>query len=408
MPSQFNFSILFWLNHSKAQNDLAPIYARITVNGRRSEISLQRHCSSKLWDKKIQRMKGRSPEAQKLNSYLDRSYAKLVSCHEEILREDEFLTSSAIKSRFLGKSSKAKTLLDILTYHKEHMQEVLKYGTLKNYKATEKYLKSFLKSQYKNHDIYLKRISYEFVSGFDRFLRKQKNAEDHPQLSNNGVMKHMQRFKKLMNLAIKLDWLKDDPFQNYTMRFEKFDRDYLTRSELSLIEDLFLEKEYLEVTRDVFLFACYTGLSYIDVKLLTLDNIIEQPQGRNYIHYCREKSHIPVKIPLLEKPQAILDKYLIYSRTNTNLLPVFSNQKVNKYLKEIKKLCEIKKTISFHVARHTFATTITLSNGVPIETVSKLLGHTKLSTTQIYARVIDNKITEDMEHLQIKMNRSDK
>lgn len=183
---------------------------------------------------------------------------------------------------------------------------------------------------------------------------------------------------------------------------EKFDRPYLNQTELKYIEETRFTRQTLETTKDFFLFACYTGLSYIDVKNLTIDNLIQGVNGKDWIYCRREKSQTSMKIPLLEKAQEILQKY--QDPVSEFLLPVYSNQKTNSYLKEIANQCKIQKKLSFHVARHTFATTITLSNGVPIETVPKLLGHSKLSTTQIYARVIDQKIGEDMDLLQSKLN----
>ena len=282
------------------------------------------------------------------------------------------------------------------------MGEVLKPGTLKNYGATEKYLTEYLSQEHKTADIYLKNISYQFVIGFDKFLRRQKDKSGKKQLSNNGVMKHMERFKKLTNLSIKFGWMDKDPFRDYKMKFEKFDRAYLNQRELNYIEKTRFSRVTLETTKDIFLFACYTGLSYVDVKHLTTDNLIQGINGKDWIYCRREKSQISMKIPLLEKAQQILDKYR--NPVSEFLLPVYSNQKTNSYLKEIADQCKISKKLSFHVARHTFATTITLSNGVPIETVSKLLGHSKLSTTQIYARVVDQKIGDDMDLLQSKLS----
>ena len=337
-----------------------------------------------------------------MNNYLDAKYAKLLQCYEELLKEDRVITAQAVKSRFLGSDATSKTLKDVLEHHNNTMGEVLKPGTLKNYGATEKYLLDYLVKGHKTSNIYLKNISYQFVTGFDSFLRRQKDKTGKKQLSNNGIMKHLERFKKLINLAIKLGWMEKNPFRDFKMKFEKFDRAYLNQRELNFIEETRFARATLETTKDIFLFACYTGLSYIDVKNLTQENLIKGINGKDWIYCRREKSQTPMKIPLLEKAQEILQKYR--NPVSEFLLPVYSNQKTNNYLKEIASQCKIYKKLSFHVARHTFATTITLSNGVPIETVSKLLGHSKLSTTQIYARVVDQKVGEDMDLLQSKLS----
>lgn len=401
MDSKNTFRILFWLNSAKIKNTLAPIYARVTINGRRAEISLARQCHPDSWDDRAHRMKGRNPKATVINNYLDSKYSKLLQCYEELLKEDRVITAQAVKARFLGSDSTSKTLKDVIEHHNKTMVEILQPGTLKNYGATEKYLLDYLTKAHKTSNIYLKNISYQFVTGFDNFLRRQRDKTGKKQLSNNGIMKHLERFKKLMNLAIKLGWLEKDPFRDYKMKFEKFDRAYLNQRELKYIEETRFSRATLETTKDIFLFACYTGLSYIDVKNLTRENIINGINGKEWISCRREKSQTPMKIPLLEKARLILEKY--ENQLTDALLPVYSNQKTNKYLKEIAAQCKIQKKLSFHVARHTFATTVTLSNGVPIETVSKLLGHSKLSTTQIYARVVDQKIGDDMELLQSKL-----
>ncbi len=220
-------------------------------------------------------------------------------------------------------------------------------------------------------------------------------------------MKHLERFKKMINLAIKLEWLPTNPFQRFQLKFDKYDRQYLNDRELKLIEETYFNSDKLEKVKDVFIFACYTGLSYIDIKELRSNQIIKGIDGNDWIYTKRAKTDEIVKIPLLPKAQEIIKKYKNKPEVIVTglLLPVYSNQKINSYLKDIVKMCGIKKHVTFHVARHTFATTVTLSNGVPIETVSKLLGHSKLSTTQIYARVIETKISEDMQNLMLRIEK---
>ncbi len=216
-------------------------------------------------------------------------------------------------------------------------------------------------------------------------------------------MKHLERFKKMLNLSIRLEWLVKNPFDNFQFRFEKNERQYLSKRELQLVETTEFTNSSLQKVKDVFIFSCYTGLSYIDLKELTIHQIIKGIDGSNWIYTKREKTDETVKVPLLSQAQNIMDRYGD-SIKDEFLFPVFSNQKVNKYLKEIMLQLKIRKNITFHSARHTFATTVTLSNGVPIETVSKLLGHTKLSTTQIYARVLEGKLSEDMLLLKEKLS----
>ena len=272
---------------------------------------------------------------------------------------------------------------------------------MKNYYTTEKYLNSYLNRKLKVNDIYLKQLNYRFIIDFEQYLRTYKNSKKQLVLANNGVMKHLERFKKMINLALKLEWIVKNPFNQFQLKFDKYDRQYLSERELELIENTHYKNKRLEKVKDCFIFSCYTGLSYVDVKELTLNQITKGIDNNYWIFTKREKTNETVKIPLLPKALDIINKYknLSKSTNSKTLLPLCSNQKTNVYLKEIAKDCGIHKNITFHVARHTFATTVMLSNGVPIETVSKLLGHTKLSTTQIYARVVESKISEDIQNL---------
>ena len=214
-------------------------------------------------------------------------------------------------------------------------------------------------------------------------------------------MKHMERLKKMSRLAVRLEWLDKDPFINYKLKFKKTERQFLTEREIRLIEETSFQAPSYSKIKDLFIFACYTGLSYVDVRELKANHLVKGMDGNDWLYTKRTKTDEPLKIPLLPKAKEIIKKYkddpdIIASE---RLLPIYTNHMINRTLKDIADTCGILKRVTFHVARHTFATAITLSNGVPIETVSKLLGHTKLSTTQIYARVVEKKVGEDMQNL---------
>ena len=404
MQTSKTFSIHFWLKMAKRKEDLAPIYVRITVNGKRAEISLKRDISVTQWDARAKRAKPRTHGANSINAYLDDIYSSLLACHKQLTSEFKLITAHNIKARFLGEDEQHKTLMELVDYHNKNMPYTIKSGTLKNYFTTEKYLKMFLKKKMKANDIYLKGLSYSFIINFEQFLRNTPSINSSQPLNNNGVMKHLERFKKLLNLAMDLEWIEKNPFSRFKLKFSKYERAFLSKSELEILELGVLKQEAHIRTRDVFVFACYTGLSYIDVKLLTKDNVVKGIDGDQWIFTSREKTDKPVKVPLLDKALDIISKY--DGTLADSLLPVYSNQKVNAYLKEIALELEIQKKLTFHSARHTFATTVTLSNGVPIETVSKLLGHTKLSTTQVYARVMEQKLSSDIRDLKDKLNNS--
>ena len=404
MQTNNTFSVVLFTRKSRSKQQELFVYARITVNGKRSEISLKRHVQQKDWDSSKNRGRGSSYPIQTLNKYLDQEYARLLDSHKQLLEESKIVTANAIKSRFLGEDDNHKTLSELMDFHNLNMVDVLKYGTMKNYYTSEKYLKKFLNDKLKTKDIYLKQLNYGFIIDFEQYLRSYRNTKKNLMLTNNGVMKHLERFKKMINLAIKLEWMQKNPFNQFQLKFDKYDRAYLTERELELLEKTHYNSERLERVKDCFIFFCYTGLSYIDVKKLTTKQIARGIDNNHWIFTKREKTNETVKVPILPKAMDILAKYRNNSENNDcrALLPLSSNQKTNSYLKEIAKDCGIHKNLTFHVARHTFATTVMLSNGVPLETVSKLLGHTKLSTTQIYVRVVETKISEDIQNLLIR------
>ncbi len=401
MQTNNTFSLIFFTRKSRSNSNKLSIYLRITVNGLRSEISLNRTVYLKQWDTAKNRGRGNTSNIRILNSYLDLVYNRILECHKQLIEEHKVISCKTIKARYLGQDNTQKTLNELIIYHNTNMVSILKPGTMKNYYTTEKYLNKFLSTKIKVNDIFLKQLNYRFICDFEQFLRTYENVNKLKQLTNNGVMKHLERFKKMINLAVKLEWIIKNPFGQFQLKFDKYDRQYLTERELDLIENTSFNQERLERVKDIFLFSCYTGLSYIDVKELTIHQIVKRMDGKYWIHTKREKTNETVKIPLLPKALEIVEKYkgMAQLTNSATLLPLCSNQKTNSYLKEIANACDIHKNITFHVARHTFATTVMLSNGVPIETVSKLLGHTKLSTTQIYARVLEHKISEDIENL---------
>jgi integrase len=401
MQTNNTFALIFFTRKSRSNSKKLAIYARITVNGNRSEISLKRSMSVCNWDSSKGKARGTTENIRILNKYLDHVYGQILDCHKQLLEEFKIISPGAIKARYLGEDDQRKTLLELIEYHNANMVSVLKAGTMKNYYTTEKYLNKFLTQKPRVNDIYLKQLNYRFILDFEQFLRNYKPKKGRRTLTNNGVMKHLERFKKMINLAVKLEWLVKNPFSQFQLKFDKYDRQYLSERELKHIENTYFKSERLERVKDIFIFSCYTGLSYIDVKLLTLHQIVRGIDNNYWIYTKREKTNEVVKIPVLPKALVIIDKYKVISKKIDSelLLPLYSNQKTNSYLKEIAKQCGIPKNITFHVARHTFATTVLLSNGVPIETVSKLLGHTKLSTTQIYARVLEHKISEDISNL---------
>ncbi|MDY7395372.1 site-specific integrase [Aureibaculum sp. 2210JD6-5] len=402
MKTSSTFSILFWADFSRTKNDQASIYARITVNGKRATISLKRKVLVSDWDIHKNRARGTSQKSRILNSYLDETYNHLFKCYRDLMVEHKLITSQAVKARYFGQDENNRSITDIINYHNEDMAGKLKWGTQKNYYTTQSYISKFLLKFYKTTDLYLRELDYHFIIKFEKFLRDYVPEDHQKPMGNNTVMKHIERFRKMITLSLKLGWIERDPFINFKSKFIKTERGFLSLDELQAIENKQFGIPRLELVKDLFVFSCYTSLSYIDVIHLTADNICIGIDGELWIYYKREKTTKPIRIPLLPKALQIIEKYKSNRKSISqgSMFPKISNQKLNSYLKEIADVCGIKKNLTFHIARHTFATTVTLSNGMPIETVSKLLGHSRISTTQIYAKVIERKISDDMQKLR--------
>ena len=397
MRTSSTFSILFWVYGKRAVNNKANIYIRVTLNGKRVNISLKKKINISTWDEKLQRASGTDKDSRILNLYLNEVQSKVYRIYEDFKRDEVPFTSQMVKAKFLGEDKTRFSFQNLVDYYNEKMQHKLHRNTMGQYKTSQRYMMEYILKEYKLTDIPLFNLEYGFIVGFEDFLRSYVPKSGQSKIGNNTAMKHIKRLRRMVTLAYRMKWIERDPFVNFKMKIEKKERGFLT--------DLSSSIERLMVVKDLFVFSCYTGISYVDIVQLNEDNIVMGIDGSPWIMAERVKTGAPFKIPLLPKAAILIDKYKDHYRTNdtSNLLPKLSNQKLNSYLKEIADLCGIKKNLTFHMARHTFATTVTLSNGVPIETVSKLLGHTKLSTTQIYARVVERKVSDDMALLKSKI-----
>tara|TARA_R110001606_G_scaffold64399_1_gene149424 strand:- start:2379 stop:3635 length:1257 start_codon:yes stop_codon:yes gene_type:complete len=406
LKTSTTFSILFWLKQSKAKNGEAPLYARLTVNGKRAEISIKRKIKIINWNSTKNCVKGTNQKARIVNEHLNQVYKGIIQAKNELTLENKFITSQAIKSRYLKEDEQNHTITDIIKYHNEDMTNKLRWGSQKNYYTTQKYISKFIKKQFNTSDMYLKQLDYNFILKFEKFLRDYQPLDHQKKMGNNSVMKHIERFRKMITLSFKLEWIDRDPFINFKAKFEKVERGYLTEKELESIEEKQFSIPRLQLVKDLFIFSCYTGLSYIDVINLTNENFNFGIDGELWIIKKREKTKKLLRIPILPKAKILIDRYKIHPKSEINgtIFPKISNQKLNSYLKEVADVCRIRKNLTFHLARHTFATTITLTNGVPIETVSQLLGHSRISTTQIYAKVIERKVSDDMASLILKLS----
>ena len=397
----------FYAKSTKANgNGLLPIYVRLTIDGKRFEYSTKKFIEPSKWSTELSKMKGNSEEARSINNLLDFTRNRINEIQFELLKDGVTLNIEEFKNRLLGIKERERLLIPIFTEHNRKIKELVgtEYapGTLERYETSLKHTKDFLQWKYRVSDIDIEKIDHAFITEYEFYLRTERKC------ANNTAVKYIKNFHKIINICLANGWLTKDPFANYKSKVKEVTREFLTELEIkSLMEKEFVS-ERLELVRDIFVFSCFTGLAYIDVKQLSNDNIVLGIDGDKWINKNRQKTDTNSKIPLLPTAQYIVNKYDNHPvcKNKGNLLPILSNQKMNAYLKEIATVCGINKELTFHIARHTFATTVTLSNGVPIETVSKMLGHTNLKTTQHYAKILDKKISEDMQVLKAKFNTS--
>ena len=399
-----NFSLLFYLK--KPKNYLKgpmPIYMRVTVDGSPKEISIGRKWDSSRWNQKAGRTSGTKEDAILLNAYLDILKIKVYEVRRQLLDKDETLTADAIKNTLRGTNEKSKMIMVIFQDHNDQMKSLVgkdySPGTLERYKISFLHTKSFMEWKYGVSDMDIKKLNYEFISQYEFWLKTIRNC------NHNSTVKYLANFRKIVIGCIKRGWLEKDPFAGFKMTKKEVIPEFLTEDELEKISKKKFASERINQVRDIFLFCCHTGLAFVDVKKLKASEIGIGIDGSKWIFALRQKTGTPSRIPLLPFALEILDKYKDHPVcvNSDKLLPVLSNQKYNEYLKEIANVCGINKNLTTHTARHTFATTVTLGNGVPMETVSKMLGHKNLRTTQHYAKVLDKKISDDMNALKNKM-----
>lgn len=401
-------SILFYLKRAKVNSKgLVPIFQRITVAGKRIEKSTGKFIDPDKWSVEGGKLKGVSTEARTINSHLDLLKSKVLDAEKDLYNRDELINAEAISNKLLGIKKRERLLIPIFEEHNRKMKELigLEYaaGTYERYVTSLKHTKDFLLWKYNVTDIAIEKIDHAFITEYEFYLRSERKC------ANNTAVKYIKNFHKIINQCLANGWLDKDPFVNYKSKVKDVVREFLDEKEIEEIINKEFGIERLEVVRDIFIFSCFTGLAYVDVQQLSQDNIALGIDGEKWIFKNRQKTDTTSKIPLLPMALEIIKKYENHPLcVNQNkLLPILSNQRMNSYLKEIATLCNIKKDLTFHIARHTFATTVTLTNGVPIETVSKMLGHTNLKTTQHYAKILDKKISEDMMVLRNKFNVKD-
>ena len=396
------FRVVFYLRSNYVNKEgKTSVMLRIYLNNERLSLgSTGISVKSSQWDKEKERIKGRTTEALNTNLQLDNIASGLQSIFRRIEMSD-VVSLERIKSEFLGKKEEIDTLMQLFEKHNGDVAKQVGVSvgkaTLQKYNVCKRHFSEFLEKQYKRSDLKLTELTYVVIREFDLYLRTEVGQNP------NTATKTMKTFKTITLLGQKMGVLLHDPFMNHRFHIEPVNRGFLTDEEILLIAHKQINIPRLELIRDIFIFSCFTGLAYIDVSNLTPDHIVTLGD-KQWIMTQRQKTSVETNVLLLDIPKAIIAKYGGKTYRNGKLFPMLTNQKTNSYLKEIADICGIKKNLTFHLARHTFAT-MSLSKGVPMESVSKMLGHTNIRTTQIYARITNKKIEHDMEELADKLDK---
>lgn len=392
---RYSFRILFYLRKkSSYQSDLSTIYVRITINGKLVEFSSKMKTIASQWDQKKQKMLGRTQDAHKINSSLIKISSRLNKLFDELTEKEGIPTPERLKDAFFSGNNGDKeylllTMFEKLISQKQELadNDAIKADSVNTYTCTKNKLISYIKLQYYQAEIDIRKVDYEFINGFEIYLKGKV------QCGHNTMVRHMRHLKQVTTYAYKNGYMTKDPFYNIALSVKKVERTFLTEEELKKVINLKLTDETLQKVKDVFVFQCLCGLSYIDVKQLKHSDIVD---GTIIIH--RQKTGNKSFIPILQIAQILIDKYTTVQKPDMCVFPVYTSQRMNIYLKTIGKLAGLNKKFSTHCGRHTFGT-LMISKGVPIESVSKMLGHTELKTTMIYAKILDSKVIKDIKQV---------
>jgi integrase len=388
-------TISFGLKNRKDKSGMSPITMTIGANGERAEFQTGRKIAPENWDSGKQQAKGKTTEAKLLNAYLNQLRNKVYLKEIELMQRGYLITARLLRDAVVDKveALNEKTLFQVFTEHNVEQKKLVGNGVSKaTYfisEYTDRLLKEYVKQKYKREDLYLRELNLSFIQSFHTFLKIDKG------MAQNSSTKHLKLLKKIINLAVANSYMTYNPFATYKIEREPVEIDFLDEEELRKIINFDTPLPRLERAKDMFLFGCFTGLAYIDIKTLAPEHFEKDSTGRIWIKKRRVKTGVLSRIPLLPIAKLILDKY----KGSDKLLPIQDPADINKYLKDIAILCGIKKRICFHTSRHTFASTVTLANNISLEVVSKMLGHTNTRMTTHYAKMIDKCIGEQMDKL---------
>lgn len=379
-----------------------PIMAQWKIGGVQKSLSTKLNVLPERWT--FERTLGLTKDDKMINAELDRIRMAIMEKFHEMLQRGEIVTAEKLKCAVTGNghSGHPRSFVEVFDLWLEDYAKSIGITTSKRtfdkYVVVRNRLQLFIQERFNMSDMLLEDVNPKFINDFDTYIRQNY------QVAHNHAMKIRQKLRTIFKMAHDNGWVSKNPFAAVRIQYDPVEREVLTKSELATLMQTDMQIERLERVRDIFVFSCFTGLAHCDVYRLRPENIIVDDNGQPWIKTSRQKTSVSVNVPLLEIPQMIIAKYKDDKTLKGSLLPVLSNDCTNIYLKEVATLCRIKKKLTFHVARHTFATTVALSNGVPIESVSKMLGHRNIRTTQIYAKVMNDKLSEDMSKLASRIS----
>jgi len=393
------FKTVFYVNASKEKNGNVPIMGRVTINGTIAQFSCKQTIPKTLWDAKGNRAKGKSKEAQTVNSALENIKAQIAKHYQRLSDREAYVTAEMVRNAYQGIGTEYETLLR--AFDKENEAFAKRVGkdrakrTYQKYLTVRKYVAEFIKSHYRRSDISMNELTEDFIRDFCLYLRNEVG------LAQSSVWIYSIPLKHIVTTAHYNGKIPRNPFAMFHVDPDHKERGFLTEEELQTLGAIKLDNPNFVLARDLFLFGCWTGISFIDIKNLTTDNIVEM-NGAPWIVSKRQKTGVPFQIKLMDIPMRIIKRYEPF-RTGKKLFNIGSLDMVNRRIKNIAKKCGIEKPISFHQSRHSFAV-MALNYGMPIESVSKILGHTKITTTQIYAKVTNTKLDSDISAFESKVN----
>lgn len=392
------FGLLFYIRRDKTnKKGEAPVFMRLTINGERADASIKRFIEPHAWNSAKGKANEKSRGGKDLNLYLDAISANILRIQRDLELDKKEVSAQIILNRYLGKEqSDRHTLMEVFRAHNEKCRALsgisLAPGTVIRYETTLRLTEEFLQKSYQKEDCYLDEVTNQFIEDFEFFLKTVRRC------CHNTTSKYLMNFKKIVRIALAKGWMKKDPFAQIRFHLDPVEREFLEKQELKAMLNKEISIIRLAQVRDIFCFCCLTGLAFTDVQQLKPEHLVADIHGKIWIRKARQKTKNMCNIPLLDEAQKIIDRYRDhpYCQTHGVLLPVCSNQKMNSYLKELADICGIRKNLSTHCARHTFAT-LTLASGATIDNVAKMLGHANVNMTRRYAKVLDSSIMRDME-----------